>query len=367
MVMESAAIVTDSGDQVLLANPQSVKMGLVRDGRVTVRALLEISRDVRRDGPLTIDLRLPAGVVPTAREMFVSVHGYQIGDSGAVALVMSDVTEAHRVEAVRRDFVANVSHELKTPVGAINLLGEAIEGASDDEQAVRRFAGSMRRESRRLATLVADLLELSRLQGAEALPPLDTVPVGEVVAECVDGVRAAADAKEILIVKTGDDTVTVQAVRTQVQGAVTNLLTNAIAYSPDGTKVAVTYGRRDGYAEIVVKDQGIGISARDLDRIFERFYRVDPARSRNTGGTGLGLAIVKHIATNHGGSVEAWSSEGDGSTFTLRLPLKPPGTIYDERTAVGLYDDQHASPSPHVTDPQSLDDRAGAHPTYEHL
>lgn len=322
-VMESAAIVIDSGDQLLLANPRAIEMGLVRDRRIVVRALLEISRDVRRDGPLTVDLRLPAGAVPASREVIVNVQGDSLDESGIVALVMHDVTEAHRVEAVRRDFVANVSHELKTPVGAISLLGEAIEDASDDEEAVRRFAASMQRESKRLATLVAELIELSRLQGAEPTPPQTEVDIAEVIAECVDGVRPAAEAKNITIVKAGDTTVSVPAVRAQLQAAVSNLLTNAISYSPADTKVGITYRALDGYVEIVVKDQGIGIAARDIGRIFERFYRVDPARSRNTGGTGLGLAIVKHIATNHGGSVEVWSSEGDGSTFTLRLPLKP--------------------------------------------
>ncbi len=322
-VMESAAIVIDSGDQVLLANPRAKEMGLVRESRIVVRALLEISREVRRDGALTVDLRLPAGAVPASREVIVNVQGDSLDASGIVALVMHDVTEAHRVEAVRRDFVANVSHELKTPVGAISLLGEAIEDASDDEEAVRRFAASMQRESKRLATLVAELIELSRLQGAEPTPPQTTVDIAEVIAECVDGVRSAASAKNITIVKAGDMAVSVPAVRVQLRAAVSNLLTNAISYSPDNTKVGITYRALDGYVEIVVKDQGIGIAAGDIGRIFERFYRVDPARSRYTGGTGLGLAIVKHIATNHGGSVEVWSSEGDGSTFTLRLPLEP--------------------------------------------
>lgn len=321
--MDSAAIVIDSGDQVLLANPRAIEMGLVRERRIVVRALLEISRDVRRDGAMTIDLRLPAGTLPTNREVIVNVQGDSLDRSGVVALVMHDVTEAHRVEAVRRDFVANVSHELKTPVGAISLLGEAIEDASGDADAVRRFAASMQRESKRLATLVAELIELSRLQGAEPAPPQTNVDVAEIITECVDGIRAAASAKNITIVKAGEATVSVPAVRAQLHAAVSNLLTNAISYSPNDTKVGVTHRVLDGYAEIVVKDQGIGIAARDIGRIFERFYRVDPARSRSTGGTGLGLAIVKHIATNHGGSVDVWSSEGDGSTFTLRLPLEP--------------------------------------------
>ena len=298
-------------------------MALVREGRVVVRRLLEISREVRRTGTVTVDLRLPARLGRSYGEIILNVQGDQLDQPGHVGLIMHDVTEAHRVEAVRRDFVANVSHELKTPVGAINLLGEAIAEASDDEAAVRRFAASMRKESNRLSTLIRELIELSRLEGAEPAPPQTSVEVGKVVAECVGGIRAAADAKGIILVMAGDRALEVPAVRAHLSTVVTNLLTNAVSYSPDDTKVAVTYRKVDGFAEIVVKDQGIGIPASELGRIFERFYRVDPARSRNTGGTGLGLAIVKHIATNHGGSVEVWSSEGDGSTFTFRLPLEP--------------------------------------------
>ncbi|MEO6957565.1 MAG: ATP-binding protein [Antricoccus sp.] len=320
-VMEQAAVVLDSGDQVVLANGRSMAMGIVREGRVQVRELLEISREVRRRGPITDEFMLPARYGTPHGGLVFSVQGVQLQTDGQVALVLTDVTEAHRVEAVRRDFVANVSHELKTPIGAINLLGEAIADASDDEQAVRRFAKSMRKEAIRLSILINELIDLSRLQGAEASPPQSEFELGDVMSEAVDRNQAIAEAKNIRIICAGEDGVRIRAVEEHISTAISNLLANAVNYSPENTSVALAYRSNDGFAEIVVKDQGIGIPAVELDRIFERFYRVDRARSRATGGTGLGLAIVKHIATNHGGSVDVWSSEGEGSTFTLRLPV----------------------------------------------
>jgi two-component system sensor histidine kinase SenX3 len=241
-------------------------------------------------------------------------------ESGYVALLLEDVTETRRLEVVRRDFVANVSHELKTPVGALTLLAEAVQDAADDPEAIRRFAGRMQHEGIRLGRLVAELIELSRLQGAEPLPSDTVVEIDHVVAEAVDRTRLAAESAGITVVSGGERGLAVHGSESQLVTALVNLVDNAIAYSPPGTRVAVGTRRREGYAEISVSDQGIGIPETDLERVFERFYRSDPARSRATGGTGLGLAIVKHIATNHGGGVSVWSVEGSGSTFTLRLP-----------------------------------------------
>jgi two-component system sensor histidine kinase SenX3 len=249
---------------------------------------------------------------------------------GPVALVLTDVTEARRVEAVRRDFVANVGHELKTPVGALALLAEAVQGAADDPETVQRFAARMSHEADRLARLVRELIDLSRLQGAEPLPELVPVAVGTVVAEAVDRTRAAAAAKDIQLAVAAQPGLVVRGVEAQLATALTNLLANAVAYSPPGTTIAVGARARSGFAEIAVTDSGIGIPRSARSRVFERFYRVDQSRASATGGTGLGLAIVKHVASNHGGAVTVWSEEGLGSTFTLRIPL---GTDADQPAA----------------------------------
>jgi two-component system sensor histidine kinase SenX3 len=242
------------------------------------------------------------------------------------------VTEARRLARVRRDFVANVSHELKTPVGALQLLAEALleavsEGDEDtppDPEAARRFAERIQKESTRLGRLVTELLELSRLQGAEPLPEPLPVAVDRVITEVMDRTRTPAAARDIEVSFVGARALIVYGSESQLVTAVTNLVENAVAYSPEGTRVTISTRAAGDTVEIAVVDQGIGIEPRDLDRIFERFYRADKARSRATGGTGLGLAIVKHIATNHAGRVDVASSIGVGSTFTLRLPARPP-------------------------------------------
>ena len=319
-VMPSAAVVLDPAGEVVLANPAARQMGVVRGGRVVVEDLHRLARAARRDGEArhtVVDTRGRLGREPIA----VSARVAPLVDSGYVALLLDDVTEGRRLEAVRRDFVANVSHELKTPVGALTLLAEAVQDAADDPEAIRRFAGRMQHEGTRLGRLVAELIELSRLQGAEPLPSPAVVDVDEIVAEAVDRTRLAAESAGIAVVSGGQSRLRVRGNEGQLVTALVNLVDNAIAYSPAGTRVAVGTRRRDGYVEISVSDQGIGVAERDLERVFERFYRSDPARSRATGGTGLGLAIVKHIATNHGGGVSVWSVEGSGSTFTLRLPV----------------------------------------------
>ncbi len=319
-VMGSATIVVDQADEVVLANPAARRMGVVRGGRVVVDELRRLARDARRDGkPRQAVVDTPRGRL--GREpIAVCVQVSPLVESGYVALLLEDVTEARRLEKVRRDFVANVSHELKTPIGALTLLAEAVQDAADDPEAIRRFAGRMQHEGTRLGRLVAELIELSRLQGAEPLPAPAAVSVDAVVAEALDRARLAADAAGIAVVAGGQRRLTVRGSESQLVTALVNLIDNAVAYSPAGTRVAVGVRSREGTVEISVSDQGIGIAEADLERVFERFYRADPARSRATGGTGLGLAIVKHIATNHGGGVSVWSVEGSGSTFTLRLP-----------------------------------------------
>jgi two-component system sensor histidine kinase SenX3 len=318
-VMGTAAVVLDPADEVVLANPAARRMGVVRGGRVVVDDLRRLARAARRDGEArhgVVDTRGRLGREPIA----VSARVAPLVETGYVALLLDDVTETRRLEAVRRDFVANVSHELKTPVGALTLLAEAVQDAADDPEAIRRFAGRMQHEGTRLGRLVAELIELSRLQGAEPLPSPTVVDVDEVVAEAVDRTRLAAERGGIVVVSGGQGRLSVRGNESQLVTALVNLVDNAIAYSPEGTRVAIGTRRREGHVEISVSDQGIGVAERDLERVFERFYRADPARSRATGGTGLGLAIVKHVATNHGGGVSVWSVEGSGSTFTMRLP-----------------------------------------------
>jgi two-component system sensor histidine kinase SenX3 len=264
------------------------------------------------------ELELARGPLGRAK-IFVHARVAPLGGDLVLVLV-DDRTEARRVEEIRRDFVANVSHELKTPIGALRLLAEAVADAADDPEAVKHFAARMEREAVRLTTLVQEIIDLSRLQVADALHQPEPVSVDDVVAEAVDRVSLAAQRKRIEVGVGGDHGAVVYGDHTLLVTAVRNLVDNAITYSPGATRVAVTVRRHGGLVEISVSDQGLGIAPADVERVFERFYRVDPARSRATGGTGLGLSIVKHVAATHGGEVRVWSVEGQGSTFTLTLP-----------------------------------------------
>jgi two-component system sensor histidine kinase SenX3 len=324
-LMDPAVVLVGPDDAVLLANPSARALGILRGDRLVVPGLVEVARSVQVGGSNRAEVALPGDLVGTGPRM-VGVHGIRLGSGplvtpGPVALVLTDVTEARRVEEVRRDFVANVGHELKTPVGALALLAEAVQGAADDPETVQRFATRMSHEADRLARLVRELIDLSRLQGAEPLPELVPVAIGPVVAEAVDRTRAAAAAKDIQLAVAAQPGLVVRGVEAQLATALTNLLANAVAYSPPGTTIAVGARARSGFAEIAVTDSGIGIPRSDRSRVFERFYRVDQSRASSTGGTGLGLAIVKHVASNHGGAVTVWSEEGLGSTFTLRIPM----------------------------------------------
>jgi two-component system sensor histidine kinase SenX3 len=328
-----AVAVLDASDLVVVSNRSAVELGVVRDNRLLVAELRRLVRETRRSGcPHEGEVELAATRLVRLPDA-VRVRLAPVGEHGHVVLLVEDVTESRRVEAVRKDFVANVSHELKTPVGAMGLLAEALLDASNDPEAVRRFAGRVQHEAGRLGRLVQELLDLSRLQGADPLPEQDLVSVDQVVAEAVDSTRTQASARGISVVRGGERGLAVRGSESQLVTAVGNLIGNAVSYSPDRTRVAVAVRQRDGAVEISVTDQGIGIAEKDLERVFERFYRADPARSRATGGTGLGLAIVKHVATNHGGEVSVWSVEGSGSTFTLRLPPSAPENHVSKETA----------------------------------
>jgi two-component system sensor histidine kinase SenX3 len=325
-VLRSSALVVDSGDTVLKASAPAVAMGIVRGSEITVSELADLVRQVRRDGQIReTELHVHRQGMPPRH---VTARVAPLSSQLVLALV-EDRTRERRVESIRRDFVANVSHELKTPVGAIQLLSEAVNDAADDPEAVQRFAGRMHHESERLTRLVQQVIELSRLQGDDPLEEPVSVEVDKLVARAIDENLTDATARQIELVHNGVEGLVVLGNREQVAVAVGNLVANAVAYSPEGSTVVVSAAARDLTVDISITDQGIGIPATELDRIFERFYRVDPARHRSTGGTGLGLSIVKHVAASHGGEVRVWSVEGQGSTFTLSLPRKPgvPGTL----------------------------------------
>lgn len=318
-LLPTATALVDADDVVRLSNSAASRMGIVRDGSISIRELQSLVESARRDATTgTVDFSLQTSRFPR-RTLWVGARAEPLAD-GTVALLVDDLTEARRVEAVRRDFVANVGHEIKTPVGALALLAEAATGARDDREALLGFVQRIGKEAQRLSRLVQELLDLSRLQGGEPLPDGSVVGIDAVLEEAVDRTRAAADLKGIELVRGGDVGLSVLGSERQLVTAVANLLDNAVAYSAAGTRVAIGVHGRPDSVEIAVSDQGIGIAAHDQERIFERFYRVDQARSRATGGTGLGLAIVKHVVSNHGGEVKVWSEPGAGSTFTLRLP-----------------------------------------------
>jgi len=330
-VLRSSALVVDASDEVLKASAPAIAMGLVRERRIAVRELEELVQQVRRDGQIReteVVMHRAPGVPPR----YVTARVAPLSSQLVLALV-EDRTRERRVESIRRDFVANVSHELKTPVGAIRLLSDAVVDAKDDPEAVQRFAGRMHTESERLARLVQQIIELSRLQGDDPLDEPVAVDVDGIIGRAIDENVTDAGAKSISLVQNGERGLALLGNREQVAVAIGNLVANAVAYSPEGSSVVVAAKGADSTVDLSVTDQGIGIPASEIDRIFERFYRVDPARHRSTGGTGLGLSIVKHVAASHGGDVRVWSVEGQGSTFTLTLPRKSSTSSLETSTA----------------------------------
>ncbi|MDR4533864.1 sensor histidine kinase [Glutamicibacter sp. PS] len=349
-VIGRAFVILDDVDGVVRANPSSYAYGLVRGHTLVHDQLLDLVRRVRADGVIAeAQFELQRATLG-AGQLIVHVRVAPLGDE-YILLLADDRTEITRTEAMRNDFVANVSHELKTPVGAISLLAEAITDAADDPVAVRRFSTRMDKESRRLAALVQDIIELSRLQSSDAIVHGHEVNMDSVIAEAVDRNQLLAEEKAIRISVGGSLEAPIHGDADLLMTAVRNLIDNAIRYSPPNTAVGVGLRQRDGYAQISVTDQGPGISLEEQERVFERFYRVDAARSRSTGGTGLGLSIVKHVVANHGGEVTLWSQPGQGSTFTLRLPL-----VDEEETALSRADSQTTKDK---TESASAADREG--------
>ncbi|HEY4993089.1 MAG TPA: ATP-binding protein [Nakamurella sp.] len=312
----------------LLNNARATELGVLRAGIVDRRILAAAERAAISGESIDVELR-PVSVAvslatPRTAPSAVLAVVRAIGD-GRILVSATDESAAQRMEAARRDFVANVSHELKTPVAAMGLLAEAAVDAADDPVAVRRFAGKLQAEAVRLGALVNELIALSRLQGADPLPDLAAVEVDTVIGETISRVATRAENAGINVIADQPSRLMVRGDRALLVTALTNLVDNAISYSPAGTQVSISRALRAGQVQISVTDRGVGIAPEFADRVFERFFRIDPARSRATGGTGLGLAIVKHVAANHGGTATVWSRPGTGSTFTLRLPnLEPP-------------------------------------------
>jgi two-component system sensor histidine kinase SenX3 len=309
--------ILDEQQHVLLANARAVELGVIRAGFADARIVEAAERALISGEPVDVDLTEKAGRgVP--RQVHAEVR--QI-DEGTVLVIGADESAAVRTEAVRRDFVANISHELKTPIGAISLLAEAVLDGADDPDTVRHFTSKIAKESTRLGTLVSELISLSKLQGGgDASLEQTLVGLDGVIEEVISRTVTIADAAGITVGVGGTPGIFVRGDRTLLITALTNLVDNAVHYSPAGTPVTINRVVRDDTVEIAVTDRGSGIPVAQQERVFERFFRADPARSRQTGGTGLGLAIVKHVAANHGGEVTLWSRVGTGSTFTIRLP-----------------------------------------------
>ena len=328
----NGVVLLDRMGDVVLANPPAVELGLVQGSRPDERAR-KAAEQVRDTGEVVqvdlspLDHGVRSGRGPTA----VLGEVRPLGDEFTV-IDASDESDAVRLEATRRDFVANVSHELKTPVGAMALLAEAVLDAADDPHEVRRFGTKILNEANRLGTLVTELIALSRLQGAERLPALATVEIDKVVDEALGRCRLAAESANIRITVNPPSGLLLDGDATLLVTALSNLLDNAVSYSPSGSPVSVSRRLENGFVEIAVADRGLGIALEHQERVFERFFRIDQARSRSTGGTGLGLAIVKHVAANHGGDVRLWSKPGTGSTFTLRIPAHPDCPQHASRT-----------------------------------
>ena len=319
-ILDAEYLIIAPGEQVLSSSLGTGALAMIRDGHLVSTPLLNLVRAVRRSNVYQeATVELPRGPIGQGtHDLLVRVS--PIGTEGLIVALIFDDSEFRRLDAIRRDFVANISHELKTPIGALSILSEAVLEASDDKEAVEKFAGRMQIEAKRLTDLVQEIINLSRLQDGDPLKNAQPYSMVDLINQAIDESRLTAEKRKITLAFLPTTDHLVLGEKNQIGMAISNLIENAINYSPDSTKVAIVLTCKDELVEISVTDQGIGIPEKEIERIFERFYRVDPARSRATGGTGLGLSIVKHVATNHGGDISVWSNEGSGSTFTIRLP-----------------------------------------------
>jgi two-component system, OmpR family, sensor histidine kinase SenX3 len=308
----------DGDNKIKYASEVALNLNIAREDKIQIAALETLISMARKiDEPLLrkVKAKRPLGIAKLNLDTWVMRL-----ERGDVLLWAQNNSVVSRVETMRRDFVANISHELKTPVGALSLLAEAIEESGKDSESIQKFAKRIGPETKRLTNVIRDIIDLSQVQSDDPLATANPVEVDRVINDAVDAVQLLADLNSVEIVQVSEPDVKIVGDEYQLVMAIRNLLTNAITFSPANSRVTVGAKLKDGVVEITVSDQGIGISLENQSRIFERFYRVDPARSRSTGGTGLGLAIVKHVCENHGGEVSVWSVPGQGSTFTMKFP-----------------------------------------------
>ncbi len=320
--LDGASLILAPGEIAIFANNEAQQLGVLKDGRIQSEELLASIRVVRRTNmKQTGTIEIARGPIGEGKRE-ITVNVIPLSEDDLVLVLLRDESEAQRVHEVRRDFVANISHELKTPIGALSLLSEAVLGAKDDSEAVTKFASRMQIEAKRLTDLVQEIIQLSRVQDSDPLQEAQSLSINDLLKEALDQCRTTAESRRIALAYSETEDAKVLGDRDQLTMAVHNLIENAINYSPTDTQVSVITSIEKNIVTISVADQGIGIPDSEIERIFERFYRVDPARSRETGGTGLGLSIVKHIVSKHGGEISVWSSENVGSTFSIRLPIQ---------------------------------------------
>jgi two-component system, OmpR family, sensor histidine kinase SenX3 len=308
----------DRENKIKYASDVALSLNIARDEKIQIPELENLISAAREiDDPIVkkVKAKRPLGIAKLNLDTWITRL-----EQGEVLLWSQNNSVISRVEDVRRDFVANISHELKTPVGALSLLSEAIEEAGKDSEAIQKFAKRIGPETKRLTNVIRDIIDLSQVQSDDPLASANAVEIDKVINDAIDAVQLLADLHSIEIIQVNAPDVKIVGDYYQLVMAIRNLLSNAITFSPVSSRITVGANLKNGVVEITVSDQGIGISLENQSRIFERFYRVDPARSRTTGGTGLGLAIVKHVCENHGGEVSLWSVPGQGSTFTLKFP-----------------------------------------------
>jgi two-component system sensor histidine kinase SenX3 len=318
-VLSTPAILLDGVNAITSATESAVALGFKQDAVLTQPELLQLAKKTRKKGEASSE-QLEISVGLTGEKLFVNVRAGLLND-GKVLIAIEDLTESKRLDDTRRDFIANISHELKTPIGAISLLSEALIDSVDDPAVTKKFSTDLHREAGRLANLVQDIIELSRLQGTEVDRNGQIVDMASVVEEAVDRNQVLAAQRKVKVKVDTKSAIEVLGDRELLVTAIKNLVENAILYSDEGSQVGIGLRQKHGIAAVAVADSGVGIAPEHQDRIFERFYRADPSRSRQTGGTGLGLAIVKHVALKHRGEVQLFSQPGVGSTFTFRIPI----------------------------------------------
>jgi two-component system sensor histidine kinase SenX3 len=318
-VLDTAGVVVDSTNQVVDQSSKAKDMGLVEYDKVISPELVELMTKARVTRQ-SVTEELFFAKNSRSPKLYISARATLLSEE-LVILLIEDRTEAKRLDETRRDFVENISHELKTPISAISLLSEALQVAIDDPEQVKKFSKNLHRESKRLGSLVTKIIQLSRIQAGDLKGEIEVFDLGQIVDEAVELNQFLADSKAVKITADTPSGIFVQGDAGLISMAIKNLIENAVLYSENNSNVGVGLSAAEGIAEVAVIDKGIGIPLDQQERIFERFYRVDPSRSRETGGTGLGLSIVKHAANNHGGEVTLFSRPNLGSTFTLRIPI----------------------------------------------